>query len=44
MMKALIVDDERHVREAIRLLVDWKRMELRAILEAQDGNYRYRVN
>ena len=37
-MKALIVDDERHVREAIRLLVDWKAHGIDEVLEAQDAN------
>ena len=37
-MKALIVDDERHVREAIRLLVDWETYGIKSILEAQDAN------
>ena len=36
-MKALIVDDERHVREAIRLLVDWETYGIKSILEAQDS-------
>ncbi|RED63770.1 response regulator [Cohnella lupini] len=38
MMKALIVDDERHVREAIQLLVDWKSHGIEEVLEAQDAN------
>jgi two-component system response regulator YesN len=37
-LKVLIVDDERHVREAIRLLVDWNSYGIETILEAQDGN------
>ncbi len=37
-MKALIVDDERHVREAIRLLVNWETYGIKSILEAQDAN------
>ena len=37
-MKALIVDDERHVREAIRLLVDWETYGIKSVLEAQDAN------
>ncbi|MBC8079228.1 MAG: response regulator [Gorillibacterium sp.] len=36
-MKLLIVDDEKHVREAIRLLVDWKAHGINTILEASDG-------
>ena len=35
-MRALIVDDERHVREAIRLLVDWNAHGVEEVLEAQD--------
>ncbi|WP_308638159.1 response regulator [Paenibacillus silvisoli] len=37
-MKALIVDDERHVREAIRLLVPWQRFGIETVLEADDGS------
>lgn len=37
-MKVLIVDDERHVREAIQLLVDWKAYGIGEVLEAQDAN------
>ncbi|MCG7408645.1 response regulator [Paenibacillus sp. ACRRX] len=36
-MKALIVDDEAHVRAAIRLLVDWKQYGISHIDEASDG-------
>ncbi|MFD0681533.1 MULTISPECIES: response regulator [unclassified Paenibacillus] len=36
-MKAIIVDDEKHVREAIRLLVPWEELEINEILEAPDG-------
>lgn len=36
-MKALIIDDEKHVREAIRLLVPWEKFGIRQINEAQDG-------
>ncbi|WP_053373645.1 response regulator [Paenibacillus sp. FJAT-27812] len=36
-MKALIIDDEKHVREAIRLLVPWKDFGIDTLLEAQDG-------
>ncbi|MFC4598209.1 response regulator [Cohnella hongkongensis] len=35
-MRALIVDDERHVREAIRLLVNWGTYGIEDVLEAQD--------
>ncbi|WNR43530.1 response regulator [Paenibacillus roseipurpureus] len=36
-MKVLLVDDEKHVRDAIRLLVNWKQFGIDTILEAQDG-------
>ncbi|MCL6456898.1 MAG: response regulator [Gorillibacterium sp.] len=36
-MKVLIVDDEKHVREAIRLLVDWQLHGINTVLEAADG-------
>lgn len=36
-MKALIIDDEKHVREAIRLLVPWDQFGIDTLLEAQDG-------
>lgn len=36
-MKVLIVDDERHVREAIRMLVDWESYGIEQILEAPEG-------
>ncbi|MFC4809933.1 response regulator [Paenibacillus sp. GCM10023250] len=36
-MKALIVDDERHVREAVRLLVEWERHGIGEVYEATDG-------
>ncbi|MFC5449482.1 response regulator [Paenibacillus aestuarii] len=36
-MKALIVDDEKHVRDAIRLLVNWKEHAIDTILEAPNG-------
>lgn len=36
-MKALIVDDERHVREAITLLVDWAEYGIDTVLEADNG-------
>ncbi|WP_051506990.1 response regulator transcription factor [Saccharibacillus sacchari] len=36
-MKVLIVDDEAHVREAIRLLIDWERYEPTEVLEAANG-------
>lgn len=36
-MKALIVDDEKHVRDAIRLLSDWEGNGITEVLEASDG-------
>jgi two-component system response regulator YesN len=36
-MKALLVDDEKHVRDAVRLLVDWRRYGVDMILEAPNG-------
>lgn len=36
-MKVLIVDDEQHVREAIRLLVGWEELGIETIFEAQDA-------
>lgn len=36
-MKALIIDDEKHVRDAIRLLVDWTLYGVDSIHEAKDG-------
>ncbi|MFC5532307.1 response regulator transcription factor [Cohnella yongneupensis] len=36
-MKALIIDDEWHVREAIKLLVPWERFGIHTLLEATDG-------
>ncbi|SFB62060.1 two-component system, response regulator YesN [Cohnella sp. OV330] len=36
-MKVVIVDDERHVREAVRLLVDWETLGIREIHEAANG-------
>lgn len=36
-MKALIVDDEKHVREAIQLLADWSSHGITEVVEASDG-------
>jgi two-component system response regulator YesN len=36
-MKALIVDDEKHVRDAIKMLVDWKHYQIDEIFEAPEG-------
>ncbi|WEK52880.1 MAG: response regulator [Candidatus Cohnella colombiensis] len=37
-MKVLLIDDEKHVREAIHLLVPWERFGIDTILEASDGS------
>lgn len=42
-MKALIVDDEKHVRDAIRLLVDWERYGIDEIREAPEGETAVRI-
>ncbi|MFT8322167.1 MAG: response regulator, partial [Bacillus sp. (in: firmicutes)] len=36
-MKALIIDDEKHVREAIKLLADWEQNGIQQIYEASNG-------
>ncbi|MFC5407015.1 response regulator [Cohnella soli] len=36
-MNAIIVDDEKHVRDAIRMLVDWERFGIAKVSEASDG-------
>ncbi|WP_110114360.1 response regulator [Bacillus sp. CGMCC 1.16541] len=36
-MKVLIVDDEQHVREGIRLLGEWKENDISQVLEAESG-------
>jgi two-component system response regulator YesN len=35
-MKALIVDDERHAREAIRMLIDWEDFGIGKVMEADN--------
>lgn len=42
-MKALIVDDERHVRDAIRMLVDWEAYGIEEVYEAPEGKSAIRV-
>jgi two-component system, response regulator YesN len=37
-MKAIIIDDEKHVREGLLLLADWDQHGITTILEAEDGN------
>ncbi|MBU5356015.1 response regulator [Paenibacillus barcinonensis] len=37
-MKALLVDDEQHVRHAIRLLGNWEELGIDVLLEAADGH------
>lgn len=36
-MKLLIIDDEKHVRKSIRLLVDWDSLNINTIEESQNG-------
>ncbi|WP_127581460.1 response regulator [Paenibacillus koleovorans] len=36
-MKALIVDNEKHVRDAVRLLANWQSLGIDTVLEAEDG-------
>jgi len=36
-MKAVIVDDEKHVRKTVLKLVDWEAFGFQAVLEAEDG-------
>ncbi|MFF2481497.1 response regulator [Paenibacillus sp. NPDC058071] len=37
-MRVLLVDDEQHVREAIRLLIDWEELGVTELYEADNGN------
>ncbi|TMU88305.1 response regulator [Bacillus sp. BHET2] len=37
-MKAIIIDDERHVREGLLLLAEWDKHGIHTILEAEDGD------
>ncbi|NIK67319.1 response regulator [Paenibacillus sp. BK720] len=37
-MKILIVDDEQHVREAVKLLIDWEQLGIKEIYEADNGD------
>ena len=36
-MKAIIIDDEKHVREGLILLAEWEKYGIHTILEAEDG-------
>jgi len=36
-MKAIIIDDEKHVRDVIRMLAQWERFGIEEVLEARDG-------
>ncbi len=36
-MKAIIIDDEKHVREGLLLLADWEKVGIDTIFEAEDG-------
>ncbi|WP_163101967.1 response regulator transcription factor [Peribacillus alkalitolerans] len=42
-MKAIIIDDEKHVREGLHLLAEWERHGIDRILEAEDGNEAIRL-
>jgi two-component system, response regulator YesN len=42
-MKALIVDDEKHGRDAIRLSADWSAFGIGELLEAEDGETAIRL-
>jgi two-component system response regulator YesN len=42
-MKAIIIDDEKHVREGLVLLADWDRFGIDTILEAEDGEEAIRL-
>lgn len=37
-MKAIIIDDEQHVRDAIRLLIHWEDYEISSPFEAASGS------
>jgi two-component system, response regulator YesN len=37
-VKAIIIDDEKHVREGLLLLGEWEKHGIETILEAEDGN------
>ncbi|AYA76441.1 DNA-binding response regulator [Bacillus sp. Y1] len=37
-MKAIIIDDEKHVREGLLLLAEWEKHGIHTILEAEDGD------
>ncbi|PFA69531.1 DNA-binding response regulator [Bacillus sp. AFS015802] len=37
-MKAIIIDDEKHVREGLLLLAEWDKHGIHTILEAEDGD------
>ncbi|MGM0753208.1 MAG: response regulator transcription factor [Bacillota bacterium] len=37
-MKAIIIDDEKHVREGLLLLAEWDKHGIQTILEAEDGD------
>jgi len=36
-MKAIIIDDEKHVRDVIRMLAQWDRFGIEEVFEARDG-------
>lgn len=42
-MKAIIIDDEKHVREGLLLLAEWKKFGIETIFEAKDGEEAMRI-
>lgn len=42
-MKAIIVDDEKHVREGLLLLAEWKKFDIDTVFEAEDGEEAIRL-
>lgn len=42
-MNVLIVDDERHAREAVKLLVDWRSLGIDRVYEASEGEEAVRL-
>ncbi|MBN2982025.1 response regulator [Cohnella algarum] len=42
-MKAIIIDDEKHVRDVLRMLAQWERFGIDEVLEARDGEEAVRL-
>lgn len=42
-MKAIIIDDEKHVRDGLQLLADWKGNGIDTVYEAEDGDEAIRL-